>query len=850
MGGILQDLRYALRLLRNAPAFAAIAALTLGLGIGANAAMVGLFDTLLVRPPAGVREPDAMVRVVTERPARLPGRPPQMLDVVSYPQFSALGTRARGFSGVAAYASAPLGVGQGEAVRNEEVILASGDYFPVLGVRAGLGRLLQPDDDRQGSANPVAVLSWDYWRRAYGGDPGVLGRTVRVGDQTLTVVGVAPRRFVGTQLGSPAIWVPLSLATSLGYDESAMLSPHVSWLTVVARLAKGMTREQATAAAQSALLVAEEERATAPPPANGGGNTPGGGMVSIRIQRGGPGGAPSAPPPPPRVQLNGIGGAGQMGGPGPDGGGGPPVQLWYLAVTGAVLLIACANVANLLLARGAYRSHELAVRLSMGATPGRLGRQLLTESAVLALLGGVAGFAVALGIWRILPALISMPPLPSLIDARTLSITLALTLLTVAFFGIAPLLGMRRSDIRTLIGRSAPNMAGKTRGRSVLVIVQLAVSVVLLIGAGLFIRSFQKIRAMDLGYDREGLLEVTADTRGAGWTPERSREFWERAQERVAQLPGVRSASRGANAPYLMRMMMPFIAGEDSPTEPEALTPSSVDFVDEAFFSTMGIRILEGRPFGPADHLGGAPVAIISEALARDRFRGRSPIGQCIRTPRDRQCLEIVGVAANARFGELTDESPEFVYQPLEQAPEAGAEGGVLHVRVDGDPAELASTLRRELKALDGAAVEVRSIDELVRPQLAPWRAAAILLSIFGGMGLLLASVGLYGVVAFLVARRTREIGIRMALGATRGDVLRAILRDASRLVGIGAGVGLLTAAGATRVLRSALYGVSTLDPLVYAATAALLVAIALLAAFSPARRASRVDPMVALRAE
>jgi putative ABC transport system permease protein len=847
MAGIRHDLRYALRALRGAPAFAAVAALTLGLGIGANTAMVGLFDALLVRPPAGVTRPAELVRVEAEM-TRLPGRPPVLVDALSYPQFTALRTRARGFSGVAAYATSPTSVGEGEAVRNEQVVLASGDYFRVLGPRAALGRLLQADDDLEGAPNQVAVLSWSYWRRAYGGDPSIIGRAIHVGDRTLTVVGVAPKRFVGPELASPALWAPLSLSGSLGYDEGMMRSPFVSWLRVLARLAPGMTAERASSTAQSALLVAEEERATAVPPRLGGGDTPGGARVEIRVQRPGGGGPPEPPPAPPRVRLLGIGGAGMPRG-GPDGEG-PPIQLWYLAVTAAVLLIACANVANLLLARGAYRVHELAVRLSLGATPGRISRQLVTESALLALMGGVVGFAVAVGIWRLLPALISMPPLPSLLDPRAAAITLALTAATVLLFGFAPLLGMRGADLRTLMGRAAPAIAQKARGRSALVVVQLAVSVVLLVGAGLFIRSFQNVRRLDLGYDRTGLLEVTAQTRGAGWTPERSREFWERAEERVAKLPGVRAVAAGANAPYLMRMMMPFIAGSEAPASPREMEPTSVDFVDAAFFSTLRIPLVEGRPFTAADRAGSAAVAIVSESFVRRRFRGASAVGQCLRTPMDGQCLEIVGVAGDARFGDLTDAAPAFVYRPIGQRPAMAMEGGVLHVRAAGDPAALAATLRRELRAIDDASVEVRSIDEIVGPQLAPWRVSAILLSIFGGMGLLLAAVGLYGVVSFLVARRTREIGIRIALGATRRRVLQTVLADAGRMVGVGTALGLLLAVAATRLLRSALYGVSALDPLVYAGTAALLLLIALVAALSPARRALRVDPVVALRAE
>lgn len=871
------ELRQTLRSLKKSPGFTLVAALALGVGIGANTAMVGVFDALLVRPPEGVREPERLVRVETER-TRLPGSPPVLDDALSYPVFAALQERAAGFAGVAAYAAGPLSVGEGEGVRNESVILASGDYFGVLGARAALGRLLHPDDDRAGAANAVAVLSWEYWQRAHGGDPGVLGEQVRVGGEPLTVVGVAPRHFVGAELASPALWAPLSLAPRLGYEEDFLRSPFVSWLTVVGRLAPGVTPERARGTVQAALLVAEEMRLTAAPLAGGrAGRMPAGGVVEMRgdapAGAAGPGaGAPAraagdgaarvlrapggegeaerapAAPPPPRAQLAPLAGAGRQ--PGMGGQGGAPVQAWYLAVTAAVLLIACANVANLLLARGAARQHELAVRVSLGATGARVARQLFTESAVLAALGAAVGLGVALAVWRALPALVTLPPLPPLWDPRTLAVTLALAGLTVVVFGAAPLLALRRPDLRALIGAAAPSLTPRSRGRSALVVAQLAISMLLLIGAGLFIRSFQNVRTMDLGFAREELLVVTADTRGAGWTPERNEAYWAEARERLQRLPGVRSAALATTVPYLMRIQVP---ATPRGAEPGTGEPAQMDQVDPGYFETLGIPIVEGRAFTAEDRRGGPPVAVVSRALARELWPGEPAVGQCLTGgPGGEGCLEVVGVAGDARLGQVTDAEPRLLFRPLEQRMQMGMGANVLHLRAEGDLAALAARVREEMRGVQGTApqLEVRTIGELVEPQLAPWRASAVLLALFGALGLALAAVGLYGVVAYLVTRRTREIGLRMALGADRRRVFRLVLSGAGRLAAAGAAIGLLLAAAGARFAASLLYGVGALDPLVYALTAALLGAVALLAAALPARRAMRVSPMEALRSE
>jgi predicted permease len=851
-----QDLRYGARKLRTAPAFTLVAVLTLAIGIGANTLMFGIVDALLFRPPARVADPSRLVRLQLE--LQLPNEPPQLSGVLSYPDFANVRDRARGLSHVGAFARTTIEVGRGDEARSEPVMLASGDYFTALGVRSAAGRLIGTDDDRESAAQPVAVLSWEYFQRAYSGDATrALGQSIVLNGRAYTIVGVAPKGFIGIDANAPAIWVPLGTATDLGYDARMVRSRFASWLTVVGRLAAGMTREQAQASVQAALLAARDEGAEAPPTGLG----PGGGMPGgeVRVQIGGPGGGrggAARPEPARRVSLTKVAGAGSVGPTARGRRGGTPVSLWFLAVTGTVLLIACANVANLLLVRAANRSHEIAVRLSIGATRGRLARQLLTESILLAALGGTAAVLVAMAGAALLPSALPLPPIEDVVDRRALLFTAAVAAVTTLAFGLAPAWRATRQELSAVLGAAGRARAGRSLGKDALVVIQLGASLALLVAAGLFVRSLRNVKAVDTGFAADRLLLASADVRGARFTREQALEYWTRALERTKTLPGVRSASLGAAMPFAMNINFGIdIVGAPSPDGRPR--PTSADFVGPEFFATAGIPVVQGRAFNADDRENGAPVAIVNQTFARRYLKGMDPLSACIGGggPGDGgggPCTRIVGVVADAHYGDVTRDVEPFMYQPIAQRPPQMPPLTMMYVRTTDDPTALAGILRRELQSLDSRVsfATVNPMTRMIEPQLAPWRIGTFIFSLFGVIGALLAAVGLYGVVSFVVAQRTREFGVRIALGAQTNDVMRLVLGQGARLVAAGLIAGAIVAVLSTRLFASLMFGVSALDPVVYVGTAVLLGLIALAASYLPARRATRVDPIEALRTE
>ncbi len=855
MATFLQDLRYAARGLRRSPGFTLVAVLTLALGIGANAAMFGLVDALLFRPPTGVVDPDRVVRVQMQLPPP-PNEPAgELSSAISYPDFVNLRDNTKGFAGAAAFAPTNVSVGEGADARNHSALLVSGDYFRLLGVRAARGRLILPEDDREGAANPVVVLSYDFWRRAFPGDSASesLGKPITIANRSFTIVGVAPKHFVGTDLGTPALWLPLGTAPLFGYDARMTRSRFVAWLSVFGRLAPGITRDQARSAAQAAVLAARDDGGELPTPGALGGPMAG----EVRVQIGGPpgpGGDRAQRPPPPTVRLSGLAGSRTASIEQPFlRGRSMPISLWFLAVTGAVLLIACANIANLMLARTTSRAHEIGVRLSLGASRWRVTRQLLTEGLLIAVLGGAAGLWLAVFAVDLLPRIVPLPPLPPFLDARVLAFTGVLTLGTTMIFGLAPALRATRPNLRSSLGGSGVVGAGRSLGRRALVVVQLAASLVLLIGAGLFIRSLRNVKAIDVGFDTDRLLLASVDTRDR-MTREQMEEFWRRALDRARAIPGVRSAAVGMAPPFEMNIMI-LVETPGFPSPDGRPRGAQLDYAGVGYFTTLGIPVRQGRAFSDDDRAGGAPVAIVNETMARRIWGGQSPVGKCVRAELmapDAPCSEVVGVVADARYADITADPGPFLYRPLAQRPRQAPPMTVMYVRTTDDPTALAGALRRELEGLDPSIrfAEVRPLTNLIMPQLQPWRVGTMIFTLFGALGLVLAAVGLYGVLSFLVAQRTREIGVRIALGAPSASVLGLVLGQGGRLIAIGVVVGVVLGAMATQLFASMMFGVSPLDPFVYLATALLMATIGMVAVYVPARRATKVDAMVALRAD
>jgi predicted permease len=830
-----QDIRFALRTMANSPTFSAVAILCLAIGIGANSAMYGILDALLFRPPAGVGRPDEVVRIDIQLPQdRRPRGPTARLmqqggAFASYPDFTDLRDRTDVCSSVAAYSTTQVTLGSGTEARQLSAVLASGEYFRVLDTKPALGRFFPPDEDRIGrNMSQVAVLSYDLWRRQYGGDPAVIGRTLELNGRTFTITGVAPPHFTGVDLGTPDLWVPLlSLAGTTGPDRTLLTTRNAIWLRLLARLKPGVSLPRALTAATAVVRAADDEFAQAfrgPAPA---------GLVPRRTV--------VLSPVTARVDRA----AGQES----------PVPVWLLAVTGTVLLIACANVAGLLLARGAARRREIAIRLSIGASRGRLVRQLLTESALLALAAGLTGLALSLWSVRLLHRL-PIPPIDHPIDLRVAALTLIGATLTSVLFGLVPAMAAARTaPANVLREETGSAVATRTRLRNGLTIAQLALSLVLLVGAGLFFRSLRNVQAIDTGYDLDHLLLASVNLRANGYTDAASLELYRRAVERVRSLPGVEMASLADVVPFRMRVNLGIrIPGrEERPEEPIIVSTSAVD---PDYFRTVGLPLRAGRTFDDRDRAGATPVAVVNETMAKRYWPDRSALGQCFYAggpgdTGDGPCLEIVGVVADAKYADLSEPPTPYFYRPLDQSREP-MPGLTLYARTRGGPERLASAVQQAIRSLepDLPFVNTYPLAETLRPQMRAWQIGTAAFTVFGVLALILATIGLYGVIAFLVTQRARELGIRLALGARRADVVALVIAQACRLTGAGIAVGLIAAIGAVRLLGHRLYAVSPTDPLTYGAVAGLLLLVALAASLIPALRASRVDPVVTLRAE
>jgi putative ABC transport system permease protein len=806
-----QDLRYGARMLLKQPGFTTIAALTLGLGIGANAAIFSVVNSVLLRPLA-VAQQEQLVRI---------GRH------TSFPNYRDLAEWTQVFSAVAAHSVGMFNLGQGEAMGKVMGELVTGNYFSALGVPAALGRVFGTETDDAPGAHPVAVVSHGLWRRRFGGDAGLVGQTIVLNGRQFTVIGVMPEGFHGTwPLGwAPEIWLPVTMQPQILPGADRFGDRGNPWLEVFGR----MKPEVSPAQAQAAVSLATKRLAEAYPKENRG-------LERTEVY--------------PLSEVRGADFVRVI-----------PIFLGLVTViAGLVLLIACANVANLLLARAVLRRQEVAIRLAIGASRWRLIRQLLTESVMLALMGGAAGCLLAFWLTSLLRSFHPPTPVPieinAMLDGRVLGFTLAVSALSGVLFGLAPALFASKLDLVPMLKDDRRGGGGRTARfslRNLLVVSQVAVSLVLLICAGLFIRSLGQAQSLDPGFETERALTVQLDLEPVGYDEARGRLFYQQVIDQVERVPGVQSASLAQHIPLMLSRNSYVVAVEGSEAPGGDYPEIDSNTVGPRYFETMGIPIIAGREFNRQDREGAPLVVVINEMMARRFWSGpQSALGRRLRFPgRDNSFTpyyEVVGVAKDSKYGSPGEEPKSYFYLSTLQN---YRRSWTLHVRTMGEPGHLRSAVRDSILALDkGLLVEVSAMRENLVTAFLPARVAAALLGLFGLLGLSLAVVGIYGVISYAASQRTGEIGLRMALGARARDILRLVIGQGLKLTLIGAGLGGAVALGLTRFLSSLLVGVSATDPLTFLAVPLLLTFVALAACWIPAWRATKVDPMIALRRE
>ncbi len=832
---VAQDLRYAARMLRKQPGFTLAAVLTLALGIGANTAVFSLVNaTLLQRLP------------VTDREHLLYIYRGNVGGVFSYPQFAMLRDYNRSFDGVAGWGGITASLNAGDSAELVPGFIVTGNFFDVLGVRAAHGRLLSPSDDVTPGGHPVAVISYDFWQRRFGGRREAIGREIRLNGHVFTIVGVAPAGFPGPQLGSVRhLYVPMMMQAIMRpprqrysgeMNPDLLKNPTNSWIFAVGRLKTNAAIEQARADLDAIIAEFFRTRVKMPPGAS-----------------------------PPRVSMVPV----------DEGNAGQRQQIRSVAlllggVVGAVLLIACANIANLLLSRAASRQRELAVRLALGASRGRLVQQLLTESVLLSVLGGAVGAVLA---WVLAEGFSAAPPpagaLPIAfdfsIDQRVLLFALMLSCVTGIVFGVVPALSASRPAlVPALKGASRPGADHGMRLdlKKVLVVGEVALSLLLVITAGLFVRSLYTTRAIDPHIDVDRIVSAPLNINLLRYTRTQGREFYRQIVERAERLPGVESASvsRVAVLGGSSRILSIHIEGraashdqvssENSQVVTGDSTVINATVVGPRFFKTMGIPVLSGRDFADTDVENRPPVIILNATAAAIHFGDATPVGTRISVDGPQgPWREIVGVVRDSKYGSLTEEGVPVAYMPLAQNHETGM---MLYVRTTVPPASIVGPLRRELQELEPnlPVPAIEPMTQTIGTSLYAARMGAWLLGTFGALALMLAVVGIYGVLSFSISRRTREMGIRLALGADRQHVFLLVVRDGMVLVILGILIGLGTGLVAARSLRAFLYGVSTTDVPTFVGTVAILCGVALIACALPARRAIGVNPVAALRQE
>jgi predicted permease len=852
MDGLLLDLRYAIRSLRKSPGFSAVAIGLLATGIGANTAMFTAINGLLLRTVPGVAQPETLVRFryfgendmgndfssygyVTP----IEGHDRDTSETFPYPMFQQF--RAANRTLVDLFACAPQGQvnviwnGQAELAT---AFMASGNYFDVLGVRAIAGRTFTPDDDRP-DAPPVAVISSGYWQRRFGGDQNAIGAVLGIGNTRVTVIGVTPPDFTGVQqVLTDAHDITMPLAMDRQYSGGARPSgpPRLDqsatwWLQVMGRMRRGVTSEQVQGnfegpfQAEARIGWATYFGSLKPDEQSAARNQNRAKVPRLRIQPGVRGIYDVSNDVSRSITLLGV-------------------------VVVLVLLIVCANIANLLLSRAAGRQREISVRMSVGATRGRVMRQMLTESVLLAVIGAALGALVAYWGRELLPGNLGSA---TAIDWRILSFVGGLTLATGILFGIAPALRSSVLNVGAMWKAGGRTMSGgRSRLGRTLVVAQVAISLVLLVGAGLFLRTVRNLRHVDVGFEIDKLLLVPVNPALNRYEQPRIVNLYAQMLDDLRRVPDIRGVT--ASQPALLSGSISrtsiYIQGRAKPTDRNRMNHM---YVAPNFFDTLGIRVLAGRALTDRDTQTSAKVTVINEAAARKYFAGENPIGrrfgQSFETTSD---FEIVGVVRDVKYNSVRDDAPPTMYRPYLQWAQGRVGAMTFELRTAADPATIVTSVREAMRRIDPnlPILKVSTQAEQIEQRFAQERVFAQAYVLFGGLAVMVASVGLFGLMSYSVARRTNEIGIRMALGAKREDVVAMVLRESMTVVAAGLVVGTITTLGVGRFVKSLLFNLAPTDPVTITAAAAVMIAVAGIAGYLPARRAAGVDPMTALRTE
>jgi predicted permease len=809
MGTLLKDLSYGLRMLAKTPAFTVVAVVSLALGIGANTTVFSLMDAVMLRS-LPVQQPEQIVEVAIGTP----GNPPH--SDFSYPLYAGLRDHNQALSGLVAYSTTNFGIAAGDRTERTRGEMVSANYFSVLGVNPAIGSAFAPSDEAAGAPR-AAVISDGLWSRLLNHDPSVLNKTISLNGRNFSVVGVAPKNFSGLLRGMQTdVWITLPHNVDFEQSPKLLTSENLSWLALAGRLKPGVSLEQAQTQLTSILP------GVSPQVAEGGNST-----VLLTNAAGGN-----------AAYVSDLS---------------RPVTLLFLAVA-LILAIACANVANLLLARARSRGKEIGVRLALGATRARIVRQLLTESLLLSLAGGALGLLLTFWTSGLVSSLLATSEDSLALDVspnlRVLVFTLVASVATVLLFGVIPALKASRVDLVPTLKDGTSVSAVFHRGpslQSVLVVTQVTLSLILLAGAGLFVRSLWKLQAIDKGFSGANVIAFSLNMGLQGYDDSRGANFYAAALENLSNVPGIESVTLASSLPATAGGSRMELGPND--TKPAVNEKVAIDIVTVAprFFETTGLPLIQGRDFRRIDTDKTNKVTIVNETMARKFWPQADPVGHSFSDGHD--TYEVVGVARDTKYRNLREPPRMTLYQPLAQAYVPSME---LVVRTSADQAAFVSLIENRLHTIEPALpiYNVRTLLEHVGRSLYVERMESVILGFLGVLALVLTAIGIYGVVAYSVAQRTHELGIRMALGAQRKDVLQLVLRQGVVLVAWGSVLGLVACYWLTRLIASQLYGVSPYDPATLVSVATLLAAVALLASYIPARRATRVNPLVALRYE